>query len=131
MSGRLPRGLALAAGAVLLASCAEMVGHSGVERVEQRVVGAEPAIGRVVIAAKGCTACHRIPGLPGPYGNVGPALDGLAARVYLPAGLANRPDNLVAWLMSPPSIDPATAMPDLGLGPEEAKHVAAYLYALE
>jgi len=114
-----------------VAACSDSSGHGTPRQAEQRILGADPAIGRATIAARGCPACHRIPGLPGPYGNVGPSLADLKGRVYLPAGLANRPDNLLAWLMDPPAIDPATAMPDLGLGADEAKHIAAYLYAVD
>lgn len=114
-----------------MAACSDSSGHGTPRQAEQRILGADPAIGRATIAARGCPACHRIPGLPGPYGNVGPSLADLKGRVYLPAGLANRPDNLLAWLMDPPAIDPATAMPDLGLGADEAKHIAAYLYAVD
>jgi cytochrome c1 len=37
---------------------------------------------------------------------------------------------LSAWLRDPPAIDPATAMPNLGLSEAEALDVAAYLYTL-
>ena len=38
---------------------------------------------------------------------------------------------LVAFLQNPPALLPGTGMPDVGLSAEEARHVAAYLYALE
>jgi cytochrome c1 len=37
---------------------------------------------------------------------------------------------LTAWLRDPPAIDPATAMPALGLSEAEALDIAAYLYNL-
>ena len=37
---------------------------------------------------------------------------------------------LTAWLRDPPALDPATAMPALGLSEPEAHDVAAYLYTL-
>lgn len=37
---------------------------------------------------------------------------------------------MVSWIMSPRSLDEATAMPPLGLTEPEARDVAAYLYTL-
>jgi cytochrome c1 len=79
----------------------------------------------------GCPACHVIPGVGPVAGQVGPPLAGFAARTYIAGRRPNRPDDLVAWLRNPVLIDPETAMPDVGLTEEEAKHVAAYLYTLE
>jgi hypothetical protein len=42
----------------------------------------------------------------------------------------NRPDQLVAFLVNPPAIDPETAMPDMGLSPADARNLAAWLYSL-
>jgi cytochrome c1 len=63
-------------------------------------------------------------------GLVGPPLAGFAGRAYIAGRLPNRPDELVAWIRNPTLVDPETAMPDMGLSEEEAKHVAAYLYTL-
>jgi cytochrome c1 len=41
------------------------------------------------------------------------------------------PENLERWLMDPPSINPHTAMPNLGIDSAEARDVAAYLYSLD
>jgi cytochrome c1 len=42
----------------------------------------------------------------------------------------NIPENLVKWIMSPQSIEPATAMPTLGVNEQQARDTAAYLYTL-
>jgi cytochrome c1 len=45
--------------------------------------------------------------------------------------LPNTPNNLVHWIQSPKSVEPNTAMPELGLSEQEARDVAAYLYTLQ
>jgi cytochrome c1 len=44
--------------------------------------------------------------------------------------LPNSPDNLARWIQNPKSVEPGTAMPDLGLTTDQAQDVAAYLYTL-
>lgn len=97
---------------------------------QYRVFGGNPEFGQALIADYGCTACHAIPGLGTFSGSVGPALDGFGARAYIAGRLPNRPTMLMAWLLDPPSIDPETAMPAVGLTEAEARDVAAYLYTL-
>ncbi len=97
---------------------------------EHRIPGAEAARGAAVIAAVGCGACHVVPGVRGARGTVGPPLTDFGRRGYIAGRLPNRPDNLVAWLLDPPAIDPETAMPRIGLGERDARDVAAYLYTL-
>ena len=94
------------------------------------VTGGDPARGRELMLAHGCGACHRIPGVGNARAMVGPPLDDYAQRGYVAGFLPNRAENLIAWLRDPPALRPGTAMPDLGLGEEEARHMAAYLYTL-
>lgn len=107
---------------------------SGCERdevpAELRVLGGNPEFGQLLIAEHGCTACHVIPGVAGFTGTVGPSLEGFGRRAYIGGVLPNRPMMLTAWLRDPPAIDPATAMPGLGLSEAEARDIAAYLYRL-
>jgi cytochrome c1 len=95
-----------------------------------RVAGGDPEAGRVLIAAYGCNACHRIPGIRQANGRVGPPLDGFGRRAYIAGRLPNRPAMLTTWLRDPTAIDPLTAMPAVGLSEAEARHIAAYLYTL-
>ena len=99
----------------------------------QRVRGGDPARGRAIIASGvyGCAACHNIPGIRAPSGIVGPPLGGITQRGFIAGHLPNRPDVLVAFLQNPPALVPQTGMPDVGLGADEARHIAAYLYSLE
>jgi len=46
----------------------------------------------------GCAACHAIPGIRFPKGNVGPPLDGMAGRSLIAGQLPNKPGVLVAFL---------------------------------
>jgi cytochrome c len=43
----------------------------------------------------------------------------------------NSQDDLAAWIQDPPSVKPGTAMPRLGLSPDDAAAAAAYLYAIQ
>lgn len=61
---------------------------------------------------------------------MGPPLDGLSRRVYVASVLLNTSDNLIAWIVDPPGIDPHTAMPRTGITEPEARDVAAFLYSL-
>ena len=125
-AARSPLGPALAALVTLLGAC------DGGDDVPAhlRVVGGEPERGRALIAAYGCTACHRIPGVRAMTGTVGPSLEGFGRRTYVAGRLPNRPAMLTWWLRDPPAVDPGTAMPAMGVSEPEARDMAAYLYTL-
>jgi len=104
----------------------------------------DPAVqaGMGVIQSRGCGTCHTIPGIPGAGGTLGPNLGPhgdvppVSARSMIatyPDGAVpnNVPDDLAAWISDPPSLKPGTAMPKLGLSPDEAFVAAAYLYAIQ
>jgi len=86
--------------------------------------------GATLIRAYGCASCHVIPGIGGHHGQVGPPLTSFGRRHYIAGLLANTPESLVAWLIDPPAVEPGTAMPDLGVTPEHALDIAAYLYTI-
>ncbi len=90
----------------------------------------DPDLGRDLTRRYGCAGCHTIPGVPSAKGQVGPSLQGFAARVYVGGVATNTPDTLIQWIEDPRSIDPKTAMPVTGISNREARHVAAYLYTL-
>ena len=84
-----------------------------------------------IMTANGCSGCHTIPGVPGAQGQVGPRLDGsIAGRVYIGGVLANNPENLIRWIRSAREINPHTAMPSTRITEQQARDIAAYLYAL-
>jgi mono/diheme cytochrome c family protein len=92
---------------------------------------AERGLALVASGAYGCAACHAIPGIRFPRGNVGPPLAGMAGRSLIAGHLPNKPGVLVAFLQDPPALAPQTGMPNVGLTIEHARDIAAYLYTLE
>ena len=120
-------GLALAL--ALLAGC-EGGGPSAIERKAAEMTGGEPSRGKDVIRRYGCSTCHVIPGVEGARGQVGPSLEGIAARAYLAGKLPNTPANMIKWIREPQDVQPGTAMPELGVTEQDGKDIAAYLYTL-
>lgn len=94
----------------------------------QVLVVGDPRRGRQAIQRHGCGACHVVPGIRGAVGRVGPQLGGLRDQIFLAGTLANTPPNLARWVRDPQSIQPGSAMPDLGVGFAESHDIAAYLY---
>ncbi|HET9742624.1 MAG TPA: c-type cytochrome [Terriglobales bacterium] len=115
------------AGALLL-----MAGCTGGKELQHYsvVTGGDEVHGKELILNYRCGACHIIPGINGADGMVGPPLILFADRTMVGGELPNTPDNLVRWIVDPPSIEPGTAMPNLGLTDKQARDVAAYLYTL-
>lgn len=96
-----------------------------------RMLGSDPQVGLALIKRQGCGACHDIPGVAWPRGEVGGRLAGFADRTLIAGRLPNRPDALVRWLRDPPALTPDIAMPSTGLSETQARDVAAYLYTLD
>ncbi|HET8726379.1 MAG TPA: cytochrome c [Alphaproteobacteria bacterium] len=117
--------LTLGVAGLALAGCVEEQ-----NRRDLRVVDGNPELGQVAVAAYDCGVCHVIPGVRSARGTVGPSLEGFGRRAYIAGFIPNRPGNLTTWIEDPPSLAPNTAMPDVGVTAEEAKHIAAYLYML-
>lgn len=88
----------------------------------------DPSTGRELILAKGCGGCHTVRGVPGATGVAGPNLTNIALRPTLAGdSIPNSPQMLQQWLMNPPAIKPGTAMPNVGLTPQEAADLTAFL----
>jgi cytochrome c1 len=92
--------------------------------------GGNPEHGRQLIQSYGCGACHMVPGIRGARGLVGPPLFYLGQRTMIAGQLPNSPGNLARWIQHPRTVEPKTAMPDLGLTEDQAYDIAAYLYTL-
>lgn len=97
----------------------------------RQLTGGEPERGKAAIQRYGCGTCHNIPGVPGAVASVGPPLDKIANRTYLAGRLINTPQNMLKWIRVPQSIDPKTAMPDMGVNDRDGRDIAAYLYTLK
>lgn len=93
--------------------------------------GADPARGRAAIERVACAACHAIPGIKWPQGQLGPNLRNYADQTLIAGQLPNRPDILARFVRDAPSLIPDTAMPAMPLTEGEARDVAAYLYSLD
>ena len=106
-----------------LMACAE-------KPIVREIAGADPKRGLALIESHGCGACHQIPGVDWPRGEVGGALAGFADRTLIAGRHPNQPDVLVRWLRDPPALSPDTAMPASTLTQVQARDVAAYLYTL-
>ncbi len=86
--------------------------------------------GKAVIEKAACAACHAIPGIKWPQGELGPSLDGFADQGMIAGRFSNRPDLLVRYIRNAPSMTPGTAMPAMPISEGEARDAAAYLYTL-
>jgi cytochrome c2 len=111
----------------VLAGCTD----AGGSEAEKAIASfGDAAHGKQLVQQHACGACHAIPGIRAPGGRVGPPLGGLSQLDYIAGRLPNTPSNLARWLLDPPSVNPDTAMPVVGLQERDARDVAAYLYTL-
>jgi cytochrome c len=94
------------------------------------MTGGDPEQGRIAIGYYGCGSCHTIRGVRGASALVGPPLTKIGARAFVAGVLPNTPDDLEHWIIDAPSIDPKTAMPNVGVSAPDARDIAAYLYTL-
>jgi cytochrome c len=94
-------------------------------------VSGDPVHGKQLIAQYGCTSCHIIPNIDGPRGEVGPSLEHVAVRQVLAGMLPNNPQNMIQYLQNPQLVGAQNVMPNLGIKPDEARDIAAYLYTLK
>lgn len=88
------------------------------------VVRGSAAIGRY-----GCGSCHTIQGIEGANGLVGPPLTGIKDRMYIAGMLQNTRENMATWILDPKAVNDRTAMPKLGVSPEDTADIVNLLYA--
>jgi cytochrome c1 len=119
-------------GAARPAGLMVLVGLGACGHHQPRSLGVgDPDRGKDQIVASGCGSCHVIPSVPGAVGQVGPPLTHFAKRAYIAGEVPNNGDFLVQWISVPQSIEPGTAMPNLGVSNAQARDIAAYLYGLK
>ena len=87
--------------------------------------------GRALLAQYQCGSCHAIPGVASSQGQVAASLDAFGQRSYMAGRHANRPDLLAQWIAQPQSLVPGTTMPSMGVSPQDARDMAAYLMDLK
>jgi cytochrome c1 len=115
---------------LLLAWCAAGC-EDHVKRTAMQITGGDPDRAAVAIRRYGCGSCHTIPGIDGAHAVVGPPLTSLGRRSYIAGHLSNNPETLIRWIRHPHSFKQQTAMPEMGVGEQEARDIAAYLYTLQ
>lgn len=124
MRGRIRRSLA----AALLCGAGGCIQGEAERAV--RVAGGDPDRGQELMHEYACGSCHVIPGVAAANSLAGPPLSHWAERHYIAGALWNTPESLIRWIMEPQEVEPGTAMPDMGVTEEEARHMAAYLFTL-
>jgi cytochrome c len=115
---------------VLVAATAVLASGCQLSEPYRTVSGGDAKRGEAALEHYGCGSCHVIPGVRDADGMVGPPLVWFGRRTVIAGEVANTPDELIAWLVDPQHIEPATAMPNLGVTPADARDMAAYLYRL-
>lgn len=126
-----PRRLGLLAAVFTLAATTVTACGQSSRLPPPEVANGNPNRGAKLIATYGCGSCHQIPGVPGADGLVGPPLGTIGKRSYIAGVLPNTGDNLQRWIQHPQQFVPGNAMPDLGIGDQDARDIAAYLYSLQ
>jgi cytochrome c1 len=107
-----------------------LIGCSDTSRTARALTGGDPDAGKLAIRHYGCGTCHEVPGVGGATSHVGPSLEAIGSRLYLAGRVANTPDQLMAWIRRPQSIEPGNVMPDMAVTDADARDIAAYLYTL-
>lgn len=88
--------------------------------------------GRQLAAQYGCNVCHAIPGVDGAQGSLGPSLAGIASRPAISMGtVPNTPDKVAVFIQDPATLNPQSSMPAMGIAPNDAQDIAAYLATLK
>ena len=88
------------------------------------------AAGEKLFQAKGCIGCHSLNAVNAPKGMIGPNLANVGARSYIGAGsFKNTDETLARWIQNPQAMKKGVLMPNLGVTPEEAKSLVAFLRA--
>jgi cytochrome c len=111
---------------VLCAACADR----DRDRIARQLTGGDPVRGRGQIHNYGCDSCHTIPGVLTATATVGPPLTQVGRRSYLAGRIENTPENMMAWIRHPHSVDDKTAMPETGVTERDGRDIVAYLYTL-
>jgi mono/diheme cytochrome c family protein len=94
-----------------------------------RADGAQVSHGKQLLSERGCTGCHEISGsgLPRPpHLEAAPRTLSLAPDLRFERERAD-PESIARWLLEPGRVKPDAVMPNLGLRPEDARDLAAFL----
>ena len=124
---------AIVAALVVIAGIIGAIVEYAHERTQLRIhaaatTGGDPRRGEAMFIQYGCGSCHALKNVRTATGMVGPPLDGIALRVIVAGHLSNTPENMKKWIRDPQQVSPGTAMPDLNVGPGDARDITAFLY---
>jgi len=93
-------------------------------------VSGEVERGRQLAQQYQCGTCHVIPGADAANGTVAITLESFGLRSYIAGRIPNTDGNLARWIVDPPALIPGTLMPSIGVTPDDARAIAAYLRQL-
>ena len=110
---------------------AVLAGGCTPEEQHLRAPSAQRERGRLLLAQYQCGSCHTIPDVQAARGRTGPTLAAFGRRSYIAGHVPNGPEHLARWIVAPAALVPGTTMPAMGVSPEDARDIAAYLLALE
>lgn len=88
------------------------------------------ARGKAAAARLGCGACHDMPGIDWPKGQVGPPLAAFGKRGLIAGQLPNDLPLLAIFIRDAPAVVPGSAMPAIPMTAREARDIAAWLQSL-
>lgn len=134
----MPSSLKFVIGVLLVAAFCTPI-SIGIQKQEQQkqaqvlaaqATGGRPEVGKQTVQRLGCGACHQIGGVLSSGGQVGTPLKGLTSRAEFAGKVANDPQSLITWIQHPQAISPGVGMPDIPMSDQDARDMAAYLYAL-
>jgi cytochrome c oxidase subunit II len=122
------------AGANVQAAQGKPAPKSGADSAQARAPAppSDPAYaaGEKLFTAKGCVGCHSLVAVNAPEGMIGPNLANVGARSFIGAGsFKNTDENLARWIQNPQALKKGVLMPNLGVTPDEAKSLVAFLRA--
>jgi len=142
--GARPAAAAPPADSVRTATAGAVVPAQGKQDAAQRATGKDSsattpaappvdpayAAGEKLFQAKGCVGCHSLNAVNAPKGMIGPNLANVGARSYIGAGsFKNTDETLARWIQNPQAMKKGVLMPNLGVTPEEARSLVAFLRA--
>lgn len=93
--------------------------------------GGNVAEGTALFTSKGCIACHTVQSIPAARGTIGPELTKVSTNSQVAGTLPMSEQSIKTWLANPPGVKPGTAMPNLGLSPQEINNLTAFLLTLK
>jgi cytochrome c oxidase subunit 2 len=105
---------------------------AGADSAAAQAPPADPAYaaGEKLFLTKGCVGCHSLVAVDAPKGMIGPNLANVGARSYIGAGSFKNTDEILArWIQNPQAMKQGVLMPNLGVKPDEAKSLVAFLRA--